>query len=167
MKKAIKFSLISTEKEIFSGIVKMVVIKSVLGDIGIMPGHHPLLAILKNRSTVKLFFSNGNIKEYILDSMRGLVEVQPYRVIILVDTILDHCFRHFTQDLLNDIRFIESLDLNIGVINFYKINKNEYMKNEDVVNLLNYCFDVKKLSMLKIGMSIMNFNKSDKFIRIK
>ncbi|WP_338521287.1 hypothetical protein [Candidatus Legionella polyplacis] len=167
MKKNIRFSLISTKKEIFSGIVKMVVVNSVLGDIGIMPGHHPLLAILKSKSTVKLFFSNGNIKEYILDSIRGFIQVHPYRVIILVDTILDHCFGYFTQDLLNDRRFIKSLGLNMDIVNFYKINKNEYGGNENMVNLLNYCFNIKRLSALKIGISIMNFNKSDKFIKIK
>jgi F-type H+-transporting ATPase subunit epsilon len=39
--------IVSAEKEIFSGVVEMVVATGDLGELGIIPGHAPLLTILK------------------------------------------------------------------------------------------------------------------------
>jgi F-type H+-transporting ATPase subunit epsilon len=39
-------SLVSAESEIWSGEASLVVAKTVLGEIGFMPGHEPVLAVL-------------------------------------------------------------------------------------------------------------------------
>ncbi len=42
----LKVSLVSAESEIWSGEASLVVAKTVLGEIGFMPGHEPVLAVL-------------------------------------------------------------------------------------------------------------------------
>lgn len=42
-----QLDIVSAEKEIFSGLVEMVVATGELGEMGITPGHAPLLALLK------------------------------------------------------------------------------------------------------------------------
>ncbi|WP_345802021.1 F0F1 ATP synthase subunit epsilon [Microbacterium sp. AZCO] len=39
-------SLVSAENEVWSGEASLVVAKTVLGEIGFMPGHEPVLAVL-------------------------------------------------------------------------------------------------------------------------
>ena len=39
--------IVSAEREIFSGLVEMVVATGELGEMGIVPGHAPLLTVLK------------------------------------------------------------------------------------------------------------------------
>ena len=41
--------IVSAEKQIFSGLVEMVVATGEFGEIGITPGHAPLLTVLKTR----------------------------------------------------------------------------------------------------------------------
>ena len=41
--------IVSAEHEIFSGLVEMVVATGELGEVGITPGHAPLLTVLKTR----------------------------------------------------------------------------------------------------------------------
>ena len=38
--------IVSAEEELFSGLVEMVIAHGHLGDLGILPGHTPLLAVL-------------------------------------------------------------------------------------------------------------------------
>lgn len=42
----LKVSLVSAESEVWSGEASLVVAKTVLGEIGFMPGHEPVLAVL-------------------------------------------------------------------------------------------------------------------------
>ena len=42
----LKVSLVSAESEIWAGEASLVVAKTVLGEIGFMPGHEPVLAVL-------------------------------------------------------------------------------------------------------------------------
>lgn len=56
--------IVSTEKKIFNGIVKMIVISGILGELGIQYGHAPLLTsliagpirIIKNNLEEEIFF---------------------------------------------------------------------------------------------------------------
>ena len=50
--------IVSAEKSIFSGLVEMVVASGSLGDLGIAPGHAPLLTALIP-GPVKLVLSGG------------------------------------------------------------------------------------------------------------
>jgi F-type H+-transporting ATPase subunit epsilon len=78
----INISFISQEKTLFEGEAKMVVIDGQEGQLGIVKGHSPLLAILKpgpvrmiQESGEEVFFTNG-----------GFAEVQPESITILVDS---------------------------------------------------------------------------------
>jgi F-type H+-transporting ATPase subunit epsilon len=43
---ALRVSVVSADKDVWSGEASMVVAKTVEGEIGILPGHEPMLAIL-------------------------------------------------------------------------------------------------------------------------
>ncbi len=77
--------IVSAETEIFSGDVKMVVAVGTLGQLGIMPGHAPLLTGLKP-GPVTLRFEDDSEEVYFASG--GYIEVQPGHVIILADTAL-------------------------------------------------------------------------------
>jgi F-type H+-transporting ATPase subunit epsilon len=46
--KTLRVELVSADKAVWSGEAKLVVAKTVEGEIGLMPGHEPMLAILAN-----------------------------------------------------------------------------------------------------------------------
>jgi F-type H+-transporting ATPase subunit epsilon len=46
--KTLRVELVAADKEVWSGEAKLVVAKTVEGEIGLMPGHEPMLAILAN-----------------------------------------------------------------------------------------------------------------------
>ena len=78
----IKVSIVSSNEEIFSGEATMVFATGSLGELGIAPGHTPLLTGLapgpvrvQNNSNEETFFCSG-----------GFIEVQPDIVTILSDT---------------------------------------------------------------------------------
>ena len=78
-------SIVSAEQEIFSGLVEMVVASGTLGELGIMPGHAPLLSGIKP-GPVKLVLEGGD--EEIFFASGGFIEVQPTAVTILADTAI-------------------------------------------------------------------------------
>lgn len=75
--------IVSAEKAIFSGLVEMVVAHGALGDLGIAPGHAPLLTELKP-GPVKVTTQAG--EEQIFYVSGGFLEVQRSTVTILADT---------------------------------------------------------------------------------
>ncbi len=46
--KTLRVELVAADKAVWSGEAKLVVAKTVEGEIGLMPGHEPMLAILSN-----------------------------------------------------------------------------------------------------------------------
>jgi F-type H+-transporting ATPase subunit epsilon len=75
--------IVSAEKEIFSGRITMLVANASLGEIGILPGHAPLLTgILPG--PVRLKFENGD--EEVFFASGGYLEVQPSAITVLADT---------------------------------------------------------------------------------
>ncbi len=46
--KTLRVELVAADKAVWSGEAKLVVAKTVEGEIGLMPGHEPMLAILAN-----------------------------------------------------------------------------------------------------------------------
>ena len=46
--KTLRVELVAADKAVWSGEAKLVVAKTVEGEIGLMPGHEPILAILAN-----------------------------------------------------------------------------------------------------------------------
>ena len=77
--------IVSAEKSIFSGLVEMVVAAGSLGDLGIAPGHSPLLTALIP-GPVKLILQNGEEEVFYVSG--GFLEVQRGVVTLLSDTAL-------------------------------------------------------------------------------
>lgn len=75
----------STEARIFSGRVESLVATGTLGDMGILPGHAPLLTALIP-GPVRLVTQSG--EEQIFYVSGGYLEVQPGMVNILADTAI-------------------------------------------------------------------------------
>ncbi|CCD07234.1 F0F1 ATP synthase subunit epsilon [Legionella pneumophila str. 121004] len=74
--------IVSAEHEIFSGVVEMVVATGELGEIGITPGHAPLLTVLRP-GEVRITLQGGTQDIYYVQG--GMLEVQPHCVTILAD----------------------------------------------------------------------------------
>ncbi len=78
-------SIVSAEEEIFSGQVEMVVATGTIGELGILPGHTPLLTGVRP-GPVRLILEGG--EEEIYFASGGYLEVQPTTIQILADTAL-------------------------------------------------------------------------------
>ena len=78
----IKINIVSSSEEIYSGEASMVFATGSLGELGIAPGHTPLLTGL---APGPVRVQNGDQEETFLCS-GGFVEVQPDMVTILSDT---------------------------------------------------------------------------------
>ena len=86
MVSTVQCSIVSAEEEIFSGAVEMVVASGTIGELGIMPGHTPLLSGVKP-GPVRLILEGGEEEEVFFAS-GGYIEVQPNHITILADTAL-------------------------------------------------------------------------------
>ena len=75
--------IVSAEKEIFSGRVTLVSATGTAGELGILPGHTPLLTGIAP-GPVTLTLENG--EEEVFFASGGFLEVQPDVVTILADT---------------------------------------------------------------------------------
>ena len=78
-------SIVSAEQEIFSGLIEMIVATGSLGELGIKPGHAPLLSGIKP-GPVRLILEGG--EEEVFFASGGYIEVQPTTVTILADTAI-------------------------------------------------------------------------------
>tara|TARA_Y100000588_G_scaffold215667_1_gene229588 strand:+ start:302 stop:727 length:426 start_codon:yes stop_codon:yes gene_type:complete len=81
----IHVDIVSAESEIYSGDVEMVFAPAILGEIGIAPGHTPLLTSLK-AGEVRVKLGEGNEDAFYVSG--GMLEVQPKVVTVLSDTAL-------------------------------------------------------------------------------
>lgn len=77
--------IVSAEKQLFSGIVEMVVATGALGEIGITPGHAPLLTVLKP-GEIRITLPGGAEELYYVSG--GMLEIQPFYVTVLADVAL-------------------------------------------------------------------------------
>jgi len=57
----IQVNLVAVERELWSGKAQMVVARTVDGDIGVMSGHAPLLAQLREGFAARIIETNGNV----------------------------------------------------------------------------------------------------------
>ncbi len=78
----VHLDVVSAEQEIFSGRVESLQVSGEAGDLGIMPGHAPLLTSIKP-GMVRLVKQNG--EEEVIFLSGGILEVQPSIVNILAD----------------------------------------------------------------------------------
>ena len=77
--------IVSAEEKIFSGLVEILVATGTLGDLGIAPGHAPLLTALIP-GPVRVVLQDGS--EQINYVSGGFLEVQSGVVTVLADTAL-------------------------------------------------------------------------------
>lgn len=77
--------IVSAEKQIFSGLVEMVVAAGTEGDLGIGYGHAPLLSGLQP-GPIRVINQSGEEDIYYVSG--GYIEVQPHGVTVLADTAL-------------------------------------------------------------------------------
>ncbi|EAR11220.1 F0F1-type ATP synthase, epsilon subunit [Reinekea sp. MED297] len=75
--------IVSAEEKVFSGLVEILVCTGEQGELGIKPGHAPLLTRL-NPGPVHLITQNGKEEFIYVDG--GYLEVQPNVVTVLADT---------------------------------------------------------------------------------
>jgi F-type H+-transporting ATPase subunit epsilon len=85
MASTVHCSIVSAELEIFSGMVEMVVASGTIGELGLFPGHTPLLSGVKP-GPVRLRLEGG--EEEIFFASGGYIEVQPTSITILADTAI-------------------------------------------------------------------------------
>ena len=83
MASTVHCSIVSAEKEIFNGLVEMVVASGTIGELGIFPGHTPLISGVKP-GPVRLRLEGG--EEEVFFASGGYIEVQPTAITILADT---------------------------------------------------------------------------------
>ncbi|MEE9451631.1 MAG: F0F1 ATP synthase subunit epsilon [Gammaproteobacteria bacterium] len=84
MAMTIHLDIVSAEKEIFSGLVEILVVSGVLGELGIQHGHTPLFTALKP-GQVRLTLPDGKEEIYYISG--GMLEVQPDCATVLADTV--------------------------------------------------------------------------------
>lgn len=85
MAMTVQCNIVSAEREIFSGLVEMLIATGTLGEVGITYGHAPLLTGLKP-GPIRLIKQNGEEEVYYVSG--GFLEVQPYTINVLADTAL-------------------------------------------------------------------------------
>lgn len=75
--------IVSAEQEIFSGAVEMIIAHGSLGDLGVAPGHAPLLTRLEP-GPIRVISEAGEEEIYYISG--GMLEVQPTVITVLADT---------------------------------------------------------------------------------
>ncbi len=81
----VRCEIVSAEQQIFSGEVEMLLVTGALGDLGIAPGHAPLLTELKP-GPIEIRQGEGNTQVFYVSG--GYLEVQPNCITVLADTAL-------------------------------------------------------------------------------
>lgn len=83
MAMTVHLDVVSAEEKIFSGLVETIQITGSEGELGIYPGHAPLITAL-NPGMVRMVKQHGT--EEVIYIAGGMLEVQPGSVTVLADT---------------------------------------------------------------------------------
>jgi F-type H+-transporting ATPase subunit epsilon len=86
MANTIQVDVVSAEELIFSGPAEFVVLPGVVGELGILPGHTPLLTQIKP-GAVRMKLPGAEAEEFVF-VQGGFLEVQPQHVTVLADTAI-------------------------------------------------------------------------------
>lgn len=86
MAMTVQVDIVSIEESLFSGLAEFVVAPAEMGEVGIYPGHAPMITRLKS-GVVRLRIPDQKQEEIIYVSS-GMLEVQPGRITILSDLAL-------------------------------------------------------------------------------
>ena len=83
MTSTLQLDIVSAESQLFSGPVKVVYASGALGDMGIEPGHAPLITLLRP-GCIRVILLNDQEEVFYVSS--GSLEVQSHIVTVLADT---------------------------------------------------------------------------------
>ena len=86
MAEKLHFSLVSPEREVFSGEVDQVVAPGVEGDFGVLAGHTPFMTVLKLGEVVVL---NGTERR-VFEIQGGFADVTPAGLTILAEHAIEY-----------------------------------------------------------------------------
>ncbi len=86
MAMTVHVDVVSAEEQIFSGLAEFVVLPGEAGELGILPGHMPLMTRIKP-GAVRLKLPQQDQEELIFVA-GGVLEVQPGVVTVLADTAI-------------------------------------------------------------------------------
>ena len=86
MAMTIHVDIVSAEEQIFSGLAEFVALPGESGELGILPGHMPLMTRIKP-GAVRVKVQNQAEEELVFVA-GGLLEVQPNLVTVLADTAI-------------------------------------------------------------------------------
>ena len=81
----LKVDVVSAEKSIYSGQAKFVVLPGESGELGILPGHTPLITRIRP-GMVRITLEDNSEESCFVAG--GLLEVQPGHVTVLSDTAI-------------------------------------------------------------------------------
>lgn len=77
--------VVSVRESIYSGAISMLIAKGAGGELGILPGHAPLVTLLQP-GPIRVQLENGT--EEIIYVSGGVLEVQPHVITVLADTAI-------------------------------------------------------------------------------
>jgi F-type H+-transporting ATPase subunit epsilon len=86
MAMTVHVDVVSAEEQLFSGLAEFVALPGEAGELGILPGHMPLLTRIRP-GAVRVKLPNQDEEELIFVA-GGLLEVQPGLVTVLADTAI-------------------------------------------------------------------------------
>ena len=86
MAMTVHVDIVSAEEQIFSGLAEFVALPGEAGELGILPGHMPLMTRIKP-GAVRVKVPNQAQEELVFVA-GGLLEVQPGLVTVLADTAI-------------------------------------------------------------------------------
>ncbi len=81
----IKVDIVSAEEQVFSGQAKFVALPGIAGELGVLPGHAPLITRIRP-GAVRIELEDG--KEELVFVAGGFLEIQPGVVTVLADTAI-------------------------------------------------------------------------------
>ncbi|WP_444678901.1 F0F1 ATP synthase subunit epsilon [Halomonas sp. E19] len=82
MANSFKCNIVSAEEAIFSGEIEQLIASGIMGDLGILPGHAPLLTELQP-GPIRVIREGGTEENFYVSG--GFLEVQPDVVTVLAD----------------------------------------------------------------------------------
>jgi F-type H+-transporting ATPase subunit epsilon len=86
MAMSVRVDIVSAEEAIFSGLAEIVIVSGMMGELGILPNHAPLLTRIKPGTVAVKRNEGKNVDYYYVSG--GLLEVQPDGITILADTVV-------------------------------------------------------------------------------
>lgn len=85
MSKKLKVNVVNAEESLFSGEAEFVALPGIEGELGILPGHTPLITLIRP-GLVRIRKEGQGEDEFFVAG--GVLEVQPNNVIVLADVAI-------------------------------------------------------------------------------